>query len=534
MAGLEQIPMMGRLTQFSGADVATNALNAPLEHQARALQGQQFSDAMLARAVQIGAGSPEAWDAAMQKAAEQGVPEAAGFVGKWNPLTVDRMMSSLQGRTQAPGGVGIEARGRGAAGGGIASAPPDNTDVYATTPDKLKSSLEAINMGLQLLSQPGLSVADYHAGIERIKNLRTATSPNGHPEAEKFKTILNDLNLANPETADKAIRELRARLEGGREQIAQRLGPETLGLPERTEDVTTQMSEAGPINIRRPVGGGPASADFAPVRGDANPAFLQAARGGAATRPPSGYFWGPPGEDGQPTLLPVSGGPADKAGKRLLTQAMTSDLSAMGDKYAAVQKSAGTFKDEYASLGVGGRGGETALLAGRTLGVGASQNAIDWWQTYDKYKAEVRNKLYGAALTPGEEANFEKADINANMLAKTITANLKTQQDIIEAALRRRGKSLAVQGYNTEAIEVLTGLPLDEAEIDAGVGNTTDKITATPTGAGAGDGAALSVPRDAAMFRQGAVYQVRTPAEYKMLPAGTRYIDPNGRRGTKR
>lgn len=533
MAGLEQIPMMGRLTQFSGSDVATNALNAPLEQQARTLQGQQFSDAMLARAVQMGAGSPQAWDASMRKAAEQGVPEAADLVGKWNPITVDRMMSSLQQRTQAPGGVGIEARGRGAAGGGIASAPPDNTDIYALPPAQLKSSLEAIDMGLQLLSKPGLSVADYQAGIERIKNLRTATSPNGHPEAEKFKTILNDLNLANPETANKAIRELRDILEGGREQIMQRLGPETLGLPERTEDVTTQMTKAGPINIRRPVGGGAASADFVPVGGASNPAF-QTRTGTASGRPPVNHFWGPPDENGNPTLIPIKGSVADKAGKRLLTQATTNDLSAMGDQYAAVQKSAGTFKEEYASLGVGGRGGETALLAGRTLGVGASQNAIDWWQTYDKYKAEVRNRLFGAALTPNEEANFEKADINANMLAKTIKANLKTQQDIVEAAMRRRGKSLAVQGYNQEAIEVLTGLPLDEAEIDTGVGNTTEKITATPTVAGSGASAALAVPRDAAMFRQGAVYQVRTPAEYKMLPAGTRYIDPNGRRGTKR
>ena len=532
MAGLEQIPMMGRLTQFSGADVATNALNAPLERQARDLQGRQFSDAALMRAVQMGGDSPEAWDAEMKRAAEQGVEEAARLIGKWNPLTVDRLQQSLGARTQsaaATGGARPQspmAAGPMATPGLQGSGPGGNYNFDTLPKDVLSSRYEGLGMFLDIMrSIPGeVSYKDFTSAIDFLK-------ANGHPEAEQMRAAIpSELSFANKITPlVRSIKETRDRL-------GQRLAPEQMGLPYQGPQPTysSAMTEAGPVTTTQPVGGGKPTHELSPISGTANQAFLQSTRGGAASKPPSGYFWGPPGEDGQPTLIPVPGGPADKAGKRLLTQAMTSDLSAMGDKYAAVQKSAGTFKEEYASLGVGGRGGETALLAGRNLGIGASQDAIDWWQTYDKYKAEVRNRLFGAALTPNEEANFEKADINANMLAKTIKTNLKTQQDIVEAAMRRRGKSLAVQGYNTEAIEVLTGLPLDEAEIDAGVGNTTEKITATPTGAGVGDGAALSVPKDAAMFRQGAVYQVRTPAEYKMLPAGTRYIDPNGRRGTKR
>ena len=271
MAGIEQIPMMGRLTQFNGAEQVTNALNAPIEAQARGFQSAQFTDAMLARAVQKGAESPQAWDAAMQEAAKNGVAEASEYIGKWNPLLVDRLSSTYAARTQNPaalGGGGARAAGGGIAGGGGAAAAPDNVDLYAAKPEQLKKSLEAIDMGLQLLQQPGLTYEDYQQGIERIK----AT---GHPEAEKFRNILSELNFG-PES----VRGLYDKLKSGREQIAGRLTPETLGLPERTETYNATMSEAGPVVTTQPMGGGEPSFKFAPVGGSANPAFQPPPRTG--------------------------------------------------------------------------------------------------------------------------------------------------------------------------------------------------------------------------------------------------------------
>jgi hypothetical protein len=97
-----------------------------------------------------------------------------------------------------------------------------------------------------------------------------------------------------------------------------------------------------------------------------------------------------------------------------------------------------------------------------------------WWQQYDRTKNEVRNSLFGSALTPSEAAAFEKADINPGMSAETIRTNLAEQARIMDVALRRRARSMAADGYNTRAIEEASGIRVDEeapAEAPGGGGS---------------------------------------------------------------
>ena len=180
------------------------------------------------------------------------------------------------------------------------------------------------------------------------------------------------------------------------------------------------------------------------------------AGGGATGKPPSGYRWSEtkPGE-----LESIPGGPADaKTGGAVgkpLSAKLENDLASLGQKLTDVRGFASTFDDAFAARGVMGMGGDARNWFDRNLGSGSA--AANWWQSYDRYKNVVRNELFGAALTAGETANFEKSDINPSMNAATIRANLKRQQDVLEQAAARRSASLKVQGYNKQAIDLLSG-----------------------------------------------------------------------------
>jgi hypothetical protein len=154
-----------------------------------------------------------------------------------------------------------------------------------------------------------------------------------------------------------------------------------------------------------------------------------------------------------------AGGPADaKTGEAVgkpLSAKLENDLATLGQKLTDVRGFASTFDDAFAARGVMGMGGDARNWFDRNIGSGS--DAANWWQSYDRYKNVVRNELFGAALTAGETANFEKSDINPSMNAATIRANLKRQQDVLEQAAARRSASLKVQGYNKQAIDLLSG-----------------------------------------------------------------------------
>lgn len=192
-------------------------------------------------------------------------------------------------------------------------------------------------------------------------------------------------------------------------------------------------------------------------------------------------------------------------GGRTLTAPMNKEFGSLGDQLATVRKATGSFKDEYASRGLFGMGGEAMNLKDRVFG---SSNASVWWQNYDRYKNEVRNELFGSALTPSEQAAFESADITPNMDAGQIRANLKIQQDVVEGALTRRARSAVVQGYNPQAVEFLTGLD--------------QQSPAQP----------IQQPQ-AAQPAQGGAPLVRSKAEFDALPRGAVYVEPDGKRYRK-
>lgn len=156
-----------------------------------------------------------------------------------------------------------------------------------------------------------------------------------------------------------------------------------------------------------------------------------------------------------PTAAATSGGKA-------LPQGTVEKLGKKANRLSNLQDLSARFADNFAGNVKGGSIENTlGRLGGESLGL-ATPGQADWWQQYDRYKNEVRNELFGASLTAGEQAAFEAADVTPNMDPKKVRSNIAKQSQIIESALRREGRTWAAQGYNRDAIEEVTGLPLGQ------------------------------------------------------------------------
>ena len=118
------------------------------------------------------------------------------------------------------------------------------------------------------------------------------------------------------------------------------------------------------------------------------------------------------------------------------------------------------FKPEYTNQGVLGVGGDTAIAAKKIYD--KNDPAVSWWTTYQEKAGQIRNKMYGASLTPNELAEWQKIAVNPNMNSETIVANLERQRQIEERALARDVNGLSKSGYSSESVEGYTGYPVTQ------------------------------------------------------------------------
>jgi hypothetical protein len=111
--------------------------------------------------------------------------------------------------------------------------------------------------------------------------------------------------------------------------------------------------------------------------------------------------------------------------------------------------------------------------------------------------AQVRNKLFGATLTPREAEDFRKFTLSPATAPNVADNYFNNQIQIIRAAIEReRGKARA-RGVTDETISAYLDVPQDSA----------------------------GGPR---------VPTINTPAEYDALPPGAEYIDAQtNKRGRK-
>jgi hypothetical protein len=75
-----------------------------------------------------------------------------------------------------------------------------------------------------------------------------------------------------------------------------------------------------------------------------------------------------------------------------------------------------------------------------------------WWARFAELDNIVRNQLFGASLTEGEQAAWDRTTINPRMSPAQIRQNLTERLEIARNALQRDARTYRANGYNPDAI----------------------------------------------------------------------------------
>lgn len=121
--------------------------------------------------------------------------------------------------------------------------------------------------------------------------------------------------------------------------------------------------------------------------------------------------------------------------------------------YSGLAGAANTFQDDFAGNTI--TGGLENTVQGMT-GLG-TPGQRDWWASFRQSDNVIRNQLFGATLTPSEQAAYAATSINERMESSEVRRNLQTRRDIVRKALARKTAFLRAQGYNEDAISALAG-----------------------------------------------------------------------------
>jgi hypothetical protein len=206
---------------------------------------------------------------------------------------------------------------------------------------------------------------------------------------------------------------------------------------------------------------------------DGNPVLVQQAKDGTI-KPVDGYT--PRGSTGKP-----------------LPNAVVKQITEARDNATTIDRLATGFKPEYAGKGVLGVGGDMQLAVSGNLG--KDKEAVEWWKNYRKQAELVeRHALFGAALTPTEQASWRSADIGPGMDAGVIATNLATRTSLAKKVLENTRQDLIDAGHSEKR-----------------VGAIADRNNAP---------AAASVPT--------APKKIASDADFAALPSGAEFIAPDG------
>lgn len=182
-----------------------------------------------------------------------------------------------------------------------------------------------------------------------------------------------------------------------------------------------------------------------------------------------------------------------------LPSPILSDLANKSENAVNLRSLANNFKDDYGGYRVDALGRGAIMLALRSDDP-AKKDFGQWWQHYDLFANQIRNQLFGSALTKTEALAFEAAMITPGMSPTQIKANLQRQAEAAENGFKKIANASIAQGYSKSAIEAL--MPNIASQTPVGSEQTPVKVN--------------------------------SKAEYDRLPAGSVYMNPEGQILTKR
>lgn len=149
-----------------------------------------------------------------------------------------------------------------------------------------------------------------------------------------------------------------------------------------------------------------------------------------------------------------------RAGKPLNSQQIK-QLTGLAEIADATDRFINTFDDDYAGY-KSEFVGDAVNWSKRTFGDESNQGA--WWQDYELHQSQIRNNLFGSALTPGEQAAWMKSAIHPGMDPGEVRKNLARRNEIETTAIARLMRGLEAGGHGREQIEEFAGRPIPPKE----------------------------------------------------------------------
>ncbi len=170
--------------------------------------------------------------------------------------------------------------------------------------------------------------------------------------------------------------------------------------------------------------------------------------------------------------IKAAGGIAPKGGFKPMPTAAADKLEEQVNAFAGLDRAVTSFKDDYS-----GPGSEFENTAQAAIGTG-TPGQRDWWAAFRASDNQVRNALFGASLTPSEQASFAQTSISPGMTAKEVRANLERRRELARGVLSRRAAFARTNGYAPEAVAAILGEydPARQAGLEpVSVGDVVDR-----------------------------------------------------------
>lgn len=147
---------------------------------------------------------------------------------------------------------------------------------------------------------------------------------------------------------------------------------------------------------------------------------------------------------------------ADKAAREAAAPVKKRDLGStdinriteLDDSLGVQNRLTETFKPNYAGYKVK-FAGDIANTIASTFG-GDNEAQAEWWKAYDANDNLARAATYGATLTPGETAAWERTTVNISMTPSVIERRMKERAALIEAKRKTIVENLGKANFNVE------------------------------------------------------------------------------------
>jgi hypothetical protein len=300
----------------------------------------------------------------------------------------------------------------------------------------LHSNLDRHLQSLAGVNEPQSAAAWLAEGVKTgVMDMQKAQALNGQLQSmnpqqfQAWKQQMAQGGLSLKDQIEQAWKQKGFDLDTQRVQEAQRHNKASEGLTARGQNLVDQRAREGTAAA--------VSKPFEVTGPDGTSMLVQQDRNGNIT-PVQGY---------SPKATP--------GGDKPLPNPVVKQLTEARDQAATIDRLSSSFNDKFAGKGILGFGANAQLDAsGR---IGADKDSVEWWKNYRKQSELVeRHALFGAALTPGEQASWQSADISPGMDAKVIKRNLATRKALTQKIFENTTQDLVDAGHSEKRVRAIS------------------------------------------------------------------------------